>query len=172
MFVVLSVKLKKLSQKNTAINEVSPDILPRALKATKTNENRLFRIKCKLEAGIGNMASKKPTIKKLRQQADKLFQENGLKNKPSCEVCDKPAKVVHHYTPKSVSSALRYYAPNGIPLCNGCHMRLHRSGDPEYNNKIIAKRGKFWLVDLRGERQKLVKISVKYYQDVIKKLST
>ena len=117
------------------------------------------------------MAKRKPTISRLRKQADKLFQENGLKNNPSCEVCGKPAEVIHHYTPKSVSSALRYYTPNGIKLCNGCHMRLHRSGDPEYNNKIVAKRGKFWLADLRKERKKPVKISIKYYQDVLEKLS-
>ena|SRR3990167_11558175 len=54
---------RKQLKKVTAINEVSPDILPRALKATKTNENRLFPIKYKLEAGMRNMAIKKPTIK-------------------------------------------------------------------------------------------------------------
>jgi len=134
---------------------------------------RLLPKECLLASG-GKclMRERKPTIKGLRKQADGLFQENGLKNKPRCEVCGKPAEVIHHYTPKSVSSALRYYAPNGIPLCNGCHCRLHRSGDPEYGNKIRDKMGIDWLEDLRKERQKPVKISIKYYEIVIKKLST
>lgn len=113
---------------------------------------------------------KLPSLAKLRKDADRLYQEVGMRGNPLCEICGKPAQVIHHYVPKSVSSALRYYLPNGIKLCNGCHMRLHRSGDPEYENKIKDKRGQDWLNDLRNERKRPVKISVGYYQRIIEDL--
>lgn len=113
---------------------------------------------------------KSPSIKKLRNKADKLYQEVGMKGNPICEICGVRAQVIHHYIAKSVSSALRYYRSNGIPLCNGCHMRLHFSGDPEYENKIKEKRGQEWLNDLRDKRKKPVKISAGYYQRIIENL--
>ena len=113
------------------------------------------------------------SIKSLRKQADELYQEKGMRDNPRCLICGMPAHCLHHFYSKSVASSLRYELLNGIKICAGCHLRLHSSGDPEYEETIKRKMGgEQWLNQLRELRKKPVKTNRKYYQDVIKKLST
>lgn len=87
-------------------------------------------------------------------------------------LCGKPQQVMHHFFPKSVSSFLRYSWDNLIPLCNGCHMRLHQSGDPSYEQRIIDTKGKKWYDKLYKVKREYVKVNVAYYKDVWEKLLT
>ncbi|MDE1866135.1 MAG: hypothetical protein KGI08_00290 [Thaumarchaeota archaeon] len=120
------------------------------------------------------MPRKKKTVKlsTYRNKADRLYQEQGMKDRPRCLICMKMANCLHHFFPKSVASSLRYELKNGIPLCAGCHLRLHSSGDPEYEQIIIRKKGQVWYDELKELRKKQINISKTYYISVISELST
>lgn len=113
----------------------------------------------------------KSPLRRIQEKADKLWQISLLEKNKFCFLCGALAQVIHHYIPKSVSSALRYYIPNGIPLCNKCHCHLHSSPDPTKNLTIKQKKGDKWWKDLQKERQKQIKPSIKYYQEIINALN-
>ena len=98
------------------------------------------------------------------------MQEKGKQMFPRSLLSGQPTQVMHHFVPKSVSSALRYYWPNLIPLTNGEHMRLHQSGDPSYEQSIMDKKGKDWWADLLKHKYDYVKVNVGYYEGVIETL--
>lgn len=108
-------------------------------------------------------------ITRLRHKADKLFQIKGLASNKFCLVCGSLAQVIHHFFPKSIASSLRYYLPNGIPLCNRCHFVLH-NGDPTVPAKILEVKGEGWLNDLIKKRKEVVQTTVGYFEDTIKNL--
>ena len=105
-------------------------------------------------------------ISYFRNKADKAFQQWFMSKNPKCEVCGKGAVCGHHYISKAASSALRYYAGNMIPVCMGCHCKLHSKFAPELNSEITLKRGKAWFKQLQLERRKTVKVGVKYYKEI------
>lgn len=107
-----------------------------------------------------------------QKKADALLQEWVKRNNPKCLLCGNPTQVAHHFFPKSVSNRLRYELANCVPLCNGCHNRLHQSGDPSYEQRIIEIKGKKWYQRLLKLKRELVKTNVAYYQAAIAKLST
>lgn len=104
-----------------------------------------------------------------RNKADKAIQEWGRQTYTSCLVCGRPMSCLHHYYPKSVSSALRYDKNNLIPICQGCHFS-HHNGNPEIHNIINRKKGEGWLKKLKENKEKIIKISKGYYQQIIKTL--
>ena len=116
------------------------------------------------------MATKK--LSTYRNKADRLYQEQGMKDNPRCLICNKPANCLHHFIPKSVCAALRYEIKNGIPICAGCHLRLHSSGDPEYEQIIIRKKGQAWYDELQKMRKRIISVNKTYYLSVISDLST
>jgi 5-methylcytosine-specific restriction endonuclease McrA len=101
-----------------------------------------------------------------QKKCDTKIQQIGRKLFPYCEVCGKPMSCLHHYYPKSVSSRLRYDWDNLIPICNGCHMRHHRAGDPTVHNIVNEKRGKEWLQSLKSRKLEEVRTNVAYYKEV------
>jgi 5-methylcytosine-specific restriction endonuclease McrA len=114
---------------------------------------------------------------KLIKKADRELQEAGRRIYEYCEVCGAPMTVMHHYIPKSRSSFLRYNWDNCVPLCHGCHFKLHNS-DPFIQNKINEKRGKEWYkgleqLQVRGVKEGF-KFTIAYLNDkieVLKKLT-
>lgn len=113
---------------------------------------------------------KRSSIGTLRNKCDKVMQEIGHKENRFCLLCGKAQQVMHHFFPKSVSSYLRYDWQNLVPLCNGCHMRLHQSGDPSYEQRIIALKGQEWWKYLSTHSRDYIKINVAYYQSVLSEL--
>lgn len=110
---------------------------------------------------------------RLRSKADKLWYEHNLKLQ--CEVCGKRATQVHHFFPKGLYGHLRYEDDNGISLCQGCHFALHFKSDPSIQQQIIKKRGMKWYNKLLKKSQKRPEgsyLTLKYYQDIIKKYET
>ena len=101
-----------------------------------------------------------------RRKCDALMQEIGTRDNPQCTLCNQPCNVMHHFFPKSVSAYLRYDWRNLIPLCNGCHNRLHQSGDPSYEQRIISIRGQPWYDELDKVRRTEIKVNVGYYRNV------
>lgn len=114
---------------------------------------------------------KLPKIGKLQRTADALLQQNNRQRHERCFLCNKPNQVGHHFFPKSVSSFLRYNLDNIVPLCNGCHMRLHQSGNPDYEQRIITLKGVAWYTNLRTHARDYVKIDRAYYQRIIERLN-
>ena len=108
---------------------------------------------------------KRSKLGTLRNKCDKLMQQIGHEENPTCLLCGKPQQVMHHFFPKSVSSFLRYEWRNLIPLCNGCHMRLHQSGDPTYEQRIIKIKGKKWFDWLATNARNYIKINTAYYEE-------
>jgi len=107
----------------------------------------------------------KKSVKYYRNKADKLLQEYYRSQNLKCEHCGQPAQLMHHYFPKSRASALRYNENNLIPLCQGCHF-AHHNGDPQIHAKVIEKRGMDWHNNLLKEKNKIIKPSIKYYQEI------
>lgn len=107
---------------------------------------------------------------KLMREADKLWYVRLLQ--PHCEVCGDKAIQVHHFFYKGSYGHLRYDLDNGISICRSCHYKIHFKDPKPINDIIIKKRGKRWYNRLkkRGEQRKSSFKSIKYYEDVIKKL--
>ena len=114
---------------------------------------------------------KQPSIKTLRNKADRLMQEKGRETFEYCECCSKPQQVMHHFFFKSTSSALRYDWDNLIPLCNGCHMKFHSNKVTEMNGLMVKKRGQEWFDDLMKRKGAITKVSKGYYLKQIDKLT-
>jgi hypothetical protein len=113
---------------------------------------------------------KKPTLKKLRNACDKKMQEVGKQKFPKSLISGLPTQVMHHFFPKSVSSFHRYNWDNLIPLTNGEHMRLHQSGDPQYEHKIIEIKGQKWYDELERTKRSYLKVNREYYENTLKSL--
>ncbi len=112
---------------------------------------------------------KKPIkISTLRKKADRLMQEWGREKYIECLVCGEPVSCLHHYFPKSISSALRYDEDNLIPVCNSCHFR-HHNGDPRIHNAINRILGDKWLKGIEKKKHLIIKTNKGYYEGIIKK---
>jgi hypothetical protein len=111
--------------------------------------------------------------KKLRNKADRLYQEAGriMYADKGCLICGGEYSCMHHYFPKSTSSALRYNIKNGIPICHKCHCRIHQSDDPTINNLIVKIKGQEWLTELELiKKTTSVKTSLEYYETICRNL--
>lgn len=110
------------------------------------------------------------SVKTLRNKADRLFQEWGRLTYEKCLICGRQVSCLHHYFPKSTSTALRYDIDNGIPICMGCHFSLHNS-NPHIQNMINVKKGEQWLVDLTYKKYNVqVKPDIQWYKTQIETL--
>ena len=105
-------------------------------------------------------------ISKWRNKADKALQQALTELHPFCELCGKPVSCVHHFYPKSSSSALRYEEDNCIPVCVGCHLGFHSNRSADFIGRTIEKRGIDWFNGLQRIRSRIIKPSVKYYQEM------
>jgi len=108
-------------------------------------------------------------IKTLRNKADRLLQEWGRDNYKRCEMCNAMMSCLHHFHPKSSSSALRYEKNNMIPVCHPCHLGFHSSRSADFNSRIIIKRGNEWAKKLLKKKAKIIKPNQSYYLKIIKK---
>jgi hypothetical protein len=110
---------------------------------------------------------KRSDIGKLRSACDALMQKKGKELFPKSLLSGLSTQVMHHFFPKSVSSFHRYNWSNLIPLTNGEHMRLHQSGDPQYEQKIIEIKGKKWYNELEKHKRDYTKINKAYYEEML-----
>lgn len=110
---------------------------------------------------------KKSEIKKLDKQWS-LRIRNNFNNK--CVICSKAGNNPHHYYGRR-NRATRWYLPNGICLCAGCHTFNSRSAHqaPEhFRTDILELWGDKWLKDLGKQSLKVCKSdyeTVKKYLD-------
>lgn len=122
---------------------------------------------------------KKNSIKTLRNKADRLYQELGKLLYNECGICGGKYSCLHHYHPKSTSTALRYEIKNGVPICAGCHTRHHMANDPEiqFGMRLFMKEkfGENWETELLQERKihQYTKTNTQYYKtqiEILKKM--
>jgi len=103
--------------------------------------------------------------KRAVKNADRAFQNWGRAVYKFCLICGKPISCLHHFFPKSMSTALRYEIKNGIPICQGCHFS-HHNGDPRIQETIINKKGKEWREDLEYLKLNLkVEPTLEWYKE-------
>jgi hypothetical protein len=92
-----------------------------------------------------------------------------------CEVCGKPAKVVHHID----ESKNNHYLKNLVALCNNCHWALHRKDDPQKSCSKTSKYKRLYgytlleLANILGYKNErsiyyLIKTNKKYFEDKLK----
>ena len=110
--------------------------------------------------------SKKAQLKK---EIDKLAKRKYWQ--PYCLICGKPAQVLHHFIPRSQSLYLRWDKRNLIPICNGCHTRHHRAGDPSIHAIILKKKGWEWYEDLMQDRHTIFKDTLTNLREVRERLN-
>lgn len=107
----------------------------------------------------------------LEIKCDRLLQLHYVPLNQDCFVCGKPTAEMHHFIAKSQSNELRYDPKNLIPLCKGCHIKHHLSGDPQIVMSIIKKKGIPWYDDLQKRRHNICKLNREYLLNVIKSIS-
>lgn len=110
--------------------------------------------------------------RQLQKQADILWYKLLLKS--NCEVCGRPSNQVHHFFPKNSYGHLRYNLDNGISICKSCHFKHHNKYMPEIQQTIVKFRGQKWYDNLEkiSKKREISFKTIKYYEDIIKKLST
>jgi len=103
--------------------------------------------------------------KRLKNKLDKDLQSWARNNYRACLLCGRIPICGHHFINKSNSLALRYFKKNIVPLCKSCHC-LIRSQPAVPNARIALIKGKSWLEDLKRERKREVRDTLKYYQSI------
>ena len=121
--------------------------------------------------GCSKMKTKKSKLRKLVEEADKLYQIKFIRENPTSIISGDLTEVAHHFIPKSQSNNLRYDEENGIPLTNGEHCRHHRSGDPSIVARILAVKGQKWFDGLQLKRREICKFYIGYLKSIIDKLN-
>jgi len=102
------------------------------------------------------------------RKLDKQFSQivKGLAGN-KCEICSKDTYLnVHHYVGRR-NRACRWYIPNGVCLCSGCHTMSLWSAhqNPEwFRGQIMERRGDIWLKDIWQQMNKTFKGT---YEDVL-----
>lgn len=114
--------------------------------------------------------SKNPT-RRLLIRADRALQDFYRTKKLPCEVCGKQADVMHHIVEKSRCAALRFSEANLAALCNGCHFRHHRVGDPDVAATIVLKRGEAWYKRLQMLRRANVSLSKSFIETQLRRFA-
>jgi hypothetical protein len=103
-----------------------------------------------------------PSIKTARNKADGLLTPIIVMMYPLCTLCNHPTQVAHHHVHKSKSTRLRYEIDNLVPLCHGCHQKLHHN-ESFWASKIVDLRGIEWFRRIEKLGQEIVKADVHYY---------
>jgi len=103
-------------------------------------------------------------LKRERDKLDKLWSKKIMENS-RCAICGMPADDPHHFKTKKQGNSLRWYLPNGIPLCRQHHnahlYSAHHSPD-WFNTQIKALRGKDYIEDI--DRQAKIIFKGNYQQ--------
>jgi hypothetical protein len=125
---------------------------------------------------IGNMKrtalkNKPSKLRKLIKEADKLFQEKYIQEKPKSAVSGKPTEIIHHFIPKGQSNNLRYDEKNAVPLTKAEHFAYHTKGDPEIVTQIVKTYGVKWYNDLQMRRRITCKFNIGYLETIIRQLT-
>ena len=96
---------------------------------------------------------KQKLIKKLEKQNKEKFEIEVYEKYGNKCFCGLSATEIHHYIPVSVCLGMRYFVPNGVPICRKCHSLLKFNQGSEIDAKIILTRGDFWLAEIVATRE-------------------
>jgi 5-methylcytosine-specific restriction endonuclease McrA len=106
---------------------------------------------------------KKKTIAYWQKKADKKLQEiaRDVYADKGCMICGGEYSCVHHYIPKSRSTALRYDWDNLIPICARCH-QTHHCGDATVHARVDLLKGEEWLENLLAKQKQGIGIKANW----------
>ena len=95
---------------------------------------------------------KKSPKRKMADKLDKLWADK-VKVGGSCVKCGKTSYLNAHHIYSRSNRAVRWYLPNGICLCSGCHtlsskFSAHKT-PMEFSEFVLNLRGNEWLEDLK-----------------------
>ncbi len=112
---------------------------------------------------------KRGEINKLDKQWSLMIRED---MKERCTICGKGDGTrmnPHHFVGRR-SRSTRWYFPNGICLCSGCHTLCVRSAhqNPEwFRGEMLLVRGKEWLDDVMKQSNKICKVDYQTVKDYL-----
>jgi len=113
---------------------------------------------------------KLPKIKTVRNKCDNMLTPLMKKMHDGCLLCGGLVQVGHHHIHKSKSTRLRYELDNIIPLCGGCHMKLHQN-ESLWGSKVTETMGFDWLHELERKGREIIKVDVHYYIAQLERLT-
>lgn len=105
---------------------------------------------------------KLPSLKTLSNKCDDLLTPIIKLMYPRCILCGNKTQVAHHHYHSSKSLRLRYYLPNLIPLCNGCHFKLHQN-ESYWACQILVLNGLNWFLGIDAVKDEKVVPNRQYF---------
>ena len=84
--------------------------------------------------------------RRLVKQAKELWEKAVIDEYGELCVCGKPMHEIHHFYRKSQYGHLRFVIANGVPICQGCHIR---ADSPIFIDFLKDWRGEKWYQDLK-----------------------
>ena len=100
-------------------------------------------------------------LNKHKRKLDKMWSEKVKEEADfKCEICGNRERLNAHHHIGRRSLTTRWWLPNGISLCPGCHTFSLQSAhqNPEhFRSEIIKVRGNKWLKELMIRGNKTVK---------------
>jgi len=116
----------------------------------------------------------KPLTKGQIKKLDRLWQKKVLTSLGGRSVLGGMAEVAHHFKTKGAHGFyLRWYIPNGIPLTNEQHQRIHGKDGKMIEDEIYEIKGQEWSRGLStycGHRKTGLLNPIRY-EDVIRHLN-
>ena len=90
-----------------------------------------------------------------------------------CEFCGKQGNYNAHHLKRRSCLSTRFYLPNGVLLCIGCHFKIHASNIDSYAliDKLKLTRGEEWWVELEQRSNRIVKWGVRDFEEIFNKLN-
>lgn len=134
-------------------------------KPRKAMKRTPFKAKTGFKPKVGPRKRPKGTeTQAMRKKCDDLLTPIIKILYPRCLITGEPTEVAHHHVKKSISSSLRYYIPNLIPLTHKAHSALHQN-ETYWNEFVETIKGREWKEDIDRQRKVPVKADLQWYTE-------
>lgn len=90
---------------------------------------------------------------------DRLWSQKVLEDS-KCFLCGKPADDPHHFRTKKHGFSVRWYIPNGIPLCrqhHNAHVYSAHLKPDWFNTQVKAMKGQEYIDEMEHQSNKIFK---------------
>lgn len=119
---------------------------------------------------IKKKRKKLPSIKRLRNKLDALFNKYVRERDGKCIVCGSTEKLCcSHFYGKCARPATRWDTDNAYAMCSACHYRHHHGTEADYAVILFGKYGESFMVDLMNKSLVQVNYTREDYNNMIAK---